>query len=87
MGWGPFGAPGWGYDMVSPPGPNLLSGPTGLAPCVFALRRDDVGLQVAHMRAALAAAMYTAPCPASCAPPGARSRTKPVPSLARRKGI
>ena len=31
MGWGPFGAPGWGYDMVSPPGPNLLSGPTGLA--------------------------------------------------------
>ena len=18
MGWGPFGAPGWGYDMVSP---------------------------------------------------------------------
>ena len=36
MGWGPFGAPGyWGYDMVSPPGPNLLSGPTGLAPCVF----------------------------------------------------
>jgi len=20
MGWGPFGAPGWGYDMVSPPG-------------------------------------------------------------------
>ena len=34
MGWGPFGAPGWGYDMVSPPGPNLLSGPTALAPCV-----------------------------------------------------
>jgi len=24
MGWGPFGAPGWGYDMVSPPGPNFF---------------------------------------------------------------
>ena len=41
---------------------------------MFALRRDDVGLQVAHMRAALAAAMYSA---MSCAPPSARSRTKP----------
>ena len=28
------GVRGLGYDVVSPPGPNLLSGPTGLAPCV-----------------------------------------------------
>ena len=39
MGWGPFGAPGWGYDMVSPPGPNLLSGPTVLAPA-FELNKE-----------------------------------------------
>jgi hypothetical protein len=26
------GVRGLGYDVVSPPGPNLLSGPTGLAP-------------------------------------------------------
>ena len=31
MGWGPFGAPGSGYDMVSPPGPNLLVVPQGFS--------------------------------------------------------
>ena len=49
MGWGPFGAPGWGYDVVSPPikrlGPHRAS-----ALHVFALRSNDVSLQVAHAR-------------------------------------
>ena len=56
---------------------------TVLAPCVCPPPCDDVGLQVAHARGLGCCYVYSA---MSCAPPGARSRTKPGAARLRAPG-
>jgi hypothetical protein len=48
MGWGPFGAPGWGYDMVSPP---AWVRPTSPPVAPSGQRAADVRARVLMLRA------------------------------------